>query len=106
MIQSRLSVKVIPSFPKDCIVGWLGDSFDDLYEAFTNLIISRNATELSYNETLTPTLNQSTVLYTGIIRRPLNSQYKQGGRVCFRQTDPLPVMINSVYPEVTVGGPI
>lgn len=85
--------------------GKVGDSEDNLYSALSNLMITRNQSELAFNEDLT-TLNASTRLYTGLIRVPLGSKYRQGGRVFFRQEDPLPVTITQVIPEIAVGGVI
>ena len=39
-------------------------------------------------------------------RVPLGGGYKNGGRVFLRQSDPLPITVLEVLPEVSVGGPI
>ena len=39
-------------------------------------------------------------------RVPLGGGYRNGGRVFFRQSDPLPVTINEIIPEISIGGPI
>ena len=43
-------------------------------------------------------------LISGDRRVPLGGGYRNGGRVFFRQSDPLPVTIIEVVPEVSVGG--
>ncbi len=43
-------------------------------------------------------------LYSGFHRQPIAGDYAEGGRVFFRQKDPLPVTILAVIPEVAVGG--
>jgi hypothetical protein len=43
-------------------------------------------------------------LFTGDQKETLTSSYDAGGRVFFRQVDPLPVTILAVMPTVTVGG--
>jgi len=43
-------------------------------------------------------------LYSGDYEQYLDSGYSKGGRVCYRQVDPLPVTILAIIPEVTVGG--
>ena len=43
-------------------------------------------------------------LYTGFIKQPIDGDYDQGGRVFFRQYDPLPITILAVIPDVSVGG--
>lgn len=83
--------------------GWFGPDSANLYEAFTNQMVTYNQTQLDFNEELSTT-NFPTVLYTGYIRVPSGSRYKNGGRVFFRQKDPLPVSIGQIIPEVSVGG--
>jgi len=43
-------------------------------------------------------------LYTGPFKQPIASDYAEGGRVFFRQIDPLPITILSIIPSVAVGG--
>lgn len=69
--------------------GWIGPDEDTLHEAFT-------PTRLS--------LGDVAELYTGDVREPLGASYSDGGRIFFRQVDPLPVTITSLVPEVTPGG--
>jgi len=85
--------------------GWLGEDADSLYESFTDTIIGQNRQDLEFNEDLT-TLNGATVLYDGVLRRPLNARWKHGGNVFFRQKEPKPVHITSIEPEVSIGGSI
>jgi len=70
--------------------GYLGPNENKLYEAF-------NPTRLS--------LGSAPELFTGDTRQPLGAGYEDGGRVYFRQVDPLPVTISAIIPEVTPGGP-
>jgi len=85
--------------------GFLGEDADSLYEAFTDTIIGQNRQDLEFNEDLT-TLNGATVLYDGIIRRPLNAKWKHGGNVFFRQVEPKPVHITSIEAECSIGGSV
>jgi hypothetical protein len=50
-----------------------------------------------------PPMGEPTPLYTGDFKQELNSQYDKGGRVFYRQVDPLPFTILSLIPVVTVG---
>jgi hypothetical protein len=68
--------------------GYIGPDFDNLYEAFTP---SRSR------------LSEAPSLFSGIKRQPLGGQYDEGGRVCFRQSDPLPVTITAILPSVRSG---
>lgn len=43
-------------------------------------------------------------LQTGFYKQAIAGDYKEGGRIFFRQKDPLPVTILAVIPVVTVGG--
>jgi hypothetical protein len=43
-------------------------------------------------------------LYTGDYRMELPSSYEEGGRVFFRQDDPLPVTILAIMAQIEVGG--
>jgi len=70
--------------------GWIGPDEDNLYEA-----ILADWTGLG----------SPPPIYTGDVRVPLGAGYEQGGRIFYRQVDPLPVTISAVVPEVTVGGP-
>jgi hypothetical protein len=70
--------------------GSIGPNEDNLHEAFT-----QEAFELSSGEQLT-----DTELFTGDVRVPLGSGYENGGRVFYRQSNPYPVTISAVIPEV------
>lgn len=65
--------------------GFIGPTFDDLYEAF---IPERDSTD------------EAPELQSGDFTFPLGGEYSDGGRVCYRQSDPLPVTITAVVPEV------
>lgn len=75
--------------------GWVGPDEDTLYEAFPQAISEKQAaagmTDID--------------MFTGDIRIPLGAGYEDGGRVFYRQVDPLPVTINAIVPETTAGGP-
>lgn len=66
--------------------GFIGPDFDHLYEAF---IPVRSATD------------ESPALVSGPQRFPLGGEFSDGGRVAFRQSDPLPITITAIVPEVT-----
>jgi len=67
--------------------GYTGPDFSDMYE-------------------LTGEYKTSTddSLYTGDVKLSLNQGYKDGGRFCVRQSDPLPMTILGVLPILTPGG--
>lgn len=67
--------------------GYLGPDFDHLYEILGD-----------YKTILT------TSLYTGDVKLNLGGGYSDGGRFCYRQSDPLPVTILGVLPIVNSGG--
>ena len=67
--------------------GYIGPDSDHLYEAFT-------PTRLS--------LGQAPELFSGDTTEPLGAGYEQGGRIFYRQVDPLPVTITAVIPKVMV----
>jgi len=88
--------------------GYIGPDEDNLYEAFTDLIISRNQSELSfspldYDWTTQSVSDPDPYLFTGDIRKPLGAGWSKGGRTFFRQSDPVPTTITAVVPEVSVG---
>jgi hypothetical protein len=66
--------------------GYLGPSFTKLYEILGD-----------YDTSV------STSLYTGDVKIPLGGGYSDGGRFCFRQSEPLPVTILAVMPLVVPG---
>lgn len=94
-IQSR-KVKIgnVTFRLKDTRGGWVGPDSSNIYEAFT---------QQSFRESSGENLS-ATELFTGDVRQPLGAQYSQGGRVFYRQVDPLPVTIGAIVPEVSVGG--
>lgn len=73
----------------DTIGGWIGPDSNNLYEAFPDAILAMN--------------EDPAALFDGDIRMRLGAGYEDGGRVFFRQVDPLPVTINAIIPEVQVG---
>ena len=68
--------------------GWIGPNFDTLYEGFIPERVR---------------LGLAPELFSGDVRLGLGAGYEDGGRVCYRQVDPLPVTISAVIPEVRVG---
>lgn len=48
--------------------------------------------------------NTAQVLATGPVNENLGAGYEDGGRICIRQTKPLPISILALVPTVTVGG--
>lgn len=74
--------------------GYIGPNEDDIWEAFTQDAINQCSGQ-----------NIDAIeLFTGDIRVPLGSGFGDGGRVFYRQVDPLPITIGAIMPEVTVGG--
>jgi hypothetical protein len=67
--------------------GWIGPDFSELYELMGTY-------KTSYD----------IPLYTDDVKVNLGQGYKDGGRLCFRQVDPLPITILGVMPIITVGG--
>lgn len=67
--------------------GYVGPDFDTLHEEF---IPERTS------------LGKAPELYTGDVEVSLGAGYENGGRVCYRQVDPLPITIGAVIPRVTV----
>ena len=66
--------------------GFLGPDFDHLYE-----IKGVYSTDVS------------TSLYSGDVKVVLGGGYSDGGRFCYRQSEPLPVTILGLVPLVTAG---
>lgn len=66
--------------------GYVGPDADNLYEAF---IPDRSSTD------------ETPALFSGPIRLPIGASYSDGGSVFYRQSDPLPITITAVVPEVT-----
>lgn len=78
----------------DTIGGYIGPDFDSLYEAF-------DADSLAGEDDISVI---DTGLATGDIRVVLGGGYSNGGRLAVRQTDPLPITISAIIPEISVGG--
>jgi len=74
--------------------GYIGYDEDNLWEAFTQDQFRYSSGENLGDEEM----------FTGDVRVPLGSQFEPGGRVFYRQSDPLPVTIGAIIPEVTIGG--
>jgi len=66
--------------------GWFGPNFTDMHEVLGD-----------YN-------TDTDTLYTDDIKVTLGQGYSDGGRFCFRQSDPLPITILGVMPIFTAGG--
>jgi hypothetical protein len=95
----------------DSCYGQIGPDSDNLYDAFTDLIISRNQSELmfspsDYDWSAQDVSNAGPYLFTGDIRRPMGAGWKKGGRSFYRQTKPVSVTITAVIPEISPGGPV
>jgi hypothetical protein len=71
--------------------GHVGPDENTLYEAFTQENFDLDADSIE--------------LFTGDVRVPLGAGYENGGRLFYRQYDPLPVTIGAIFPEVALGGP-
>lgn len=69
--------------------GFAGMSFDDLYEM-------KQATEQEFGQPID--------LITGDFQQQLDPTWGTTGSVCIRQTDPLPITVLAVIPEVQLGG--
>lgn len=78
--------------------GYIGPDADNLYEAFTTANLAA-ATELS------DPIGSDVKLYNVDIRVPLGGKYENGGRMFYRQTDPLPITISAIIPEITIPKP-
>lgn len=69
--------------------GWIGPDSSSLYEAFAPSAVASGSVAS---------------LTTGDIPKVLGGGYEDGGRVFYRQPDPLPVTIGAIIPKVSVGG--
>lgn len=69
--------------------GWLGPDVDHLDE------ITQRTDE---------PMGSPIDLKSGFYKQPITGNYSDGGRVFYRQKDPLPVTILAVIPSITVGG--
>ncbi|NJO00348.1 MAG: hypothetical protein HC880_00530 [Bacteroidia bacterium] len=79
--------------------GYIGPDEDRIYEAFTTQNLS------SAIQIAEPTGPSNARLFNVDVRRSLGAGYEGGGRVFFRQVDPLPVTIGAIIPEVTIPNP-
>jgi len=76
--------------------GFIGPNEDEVYEAFTD-------DELSRGEEMSPPLEAVLAsLYNVDTRVHLGAEYEKGGHVYYKQTDPLPITISAIVPEVSV----
>lgn len=66
-----------------------GRTYDDLYEA-------KIRSEENYDQPIN--------LATGVVEIRIDTNWGTGGQICVRHTDPLPISILALIPEVTVGG--
>lgn len=80
--------------------GWVGPTFDGLYEAF-NYSALNDANARVRNAAL-----GATEKFSGTIRVPVGAGAQTAGRVCFRQSDPYPVSIGAILPEINIGGSV
>jgi hypothetical protein len=69
--------------------GWIGPTFDDLHELRDNFV-------LNYGTAVD--------LFTGEVKDTMGGGYEEGGKMCIRQIDPLPITIRYIAANVTVGG--
>ncbi len=77
----------------DTVGGWIGPDENNLYEAFPRIELQDLAG-----------WDAAIKSFTGDIRKPLGAGYEDGGRVFYRQVDPLPVTLTAVIPEFQPGG--
>jgi hypothetical protein len=95
--------------------GWIGPDENNIYEAFPALINEKLGAGAVYYDSAAVTYDDPNVtydgkvierrLYSGDLRLNLGAGYEEGGRVFYRQIDPLPVTIAAVIPEINVGSP-
>ena len=76
--------------------GYIDPNKNTIYEAFTEENLDK-ATPITENPAGDP------AIYNVDVRVPLGAGYTGGGRIYYKQTDPLPVTISAVIPEVTIG---
>jgi len=69
--------------------GYMGPDFDNLTEIADNF-------RTNYDTSL--------ALYTGDLKHTMGGGYSDGGRMCVRQYDPLPLTILALIPTFAVGG--
>jgi hypothetical protein len=68
--------------------GWIGPDSTKLYEALSAERLGLSGIDL----------------YSGDYKPVLGAGYEDGGRVFYRQVDPLPVTITAIIPNVNIGG--
>jgi hypothetical protein len=68
--------------------GWIGPDDTKLYEALSAERLGLSGIDL----------------YSGDYKPVLGAGYEDGGRVFYRQVDPLPVTITAIIPNVNIGG--
>lgn len=74
--------------------GYIGPNEDELTERFTfDFLNDESGGDMC-----------ETDYFNGDIRVPLGAGYEDGGRVFYRQSDPLPVTIGAIVPEFAPGG--
>lgn len=79
--------------------GFIGPNEDTLYDAFTTASL---ASAIEIDDVVGAENNR---LFNVDVRLPLGAGYEGGGRVFYRQSDPLPVTILAVIPEATIPSP-
>jgi len=75
--------------------GYVGPNKDVTYDAFSSTSLDK-ATEIA------DIIGGGPYLYNVDVRVPLGAGYEKGGRMYYKQTDPLPITITAVIPEVTI----
>ena len=80
--------------------GYIGPNEDTLYEAFPDLVTDK----LQQQDPVADSDDLAQRSFTGDLRLPLGAGYEDGGRIFYRQYDPLPVSILAVIPEIEPGG--
>lgn len=69
--------------------GWIGPDFDTLHEI---------------SDTFRTLYGTAIALASGDIPENLGGGYAEGGRICLRQVDPLPITVLALIPVITPGG--
>lgn len=69
--------------------GWIGPDFNTLHEM---------------KETLRTHYGTAVALLSADVQENLGGGYSNGGRICLRQIDPLPITVLAVIPVITPGG--
>lgn len=68
---------------------WVGRDFDNLYE-------SKTRAGENYD--------QPPGLVSGLVNVPIPTKWEDSGSVCIRQTDPLPIKVLAIIPDIELGG--